>query len=224
MLRGFGVGFLLPPAGARPPFRWPRAARDAEEDGAGAAADALEQLLNSFEDKIFRMAVMMLRDPSRAEEVRQDVFLKIWRALPAYDDRASVSTWVYTIARNTCLSAARSAAYRRTSSLDDTAERAVANHIHGDLSLAQCVAALPEVEREPGSKTWTAAGVSHPQPAGMRWTRYETAAATGAESVLARTLRGRRMDSAWYPCRPVLVAGSRREAVMSRVAIRYCAF
>lgn len=109
--------------------------------------DALEQLLNSFEDKIFRMAVMMLRDPSRAEEVTQDVFLKIWRALPAYDGRASVSTWVYTIARNTCLSAARSATYRRTSPLDDNAERAVANHIHGDLSLAQCVAALPEVER-----------------------------------------------------------------------------
>src|SRR5437899_11070273 len=31
--------------------------------------DALEQLLNLFEDKIFRMAVMMLKDPGRAEEV-----------------------------------------------------------------------------------------------------------------------------------------------------------
>jgi RNA polymerase sigma-70 factor, ECF subfamily len=109
--------------------------------------DALEQLLNLFEDKIFRMAVVMLKDPGRAEEVTQDVFLKVWRALPGYDGRASISTWVYTIARNTCLSAVRSAAYRRTTPLEDAAEPTVVSHIHSDLSLAQCVAALPEVER-----------------------------------------------------------------------------
>jgi RNA polymerase sigma-70 factor (ECF subfamily) len=107
---------------------------------------ALEQLLNLFEHKIFRMAVTMLRDPGRAEEVTQDVFLKVWRALPDYDGRASLSTWLYTIARNTCLSAVRSAAYRRTTPLDEAAEPAAVSHIHRDLSLAQCVAALPEVE------------------------------------------------------------------------------
>ena len=57
---------------------------------------------------------MMLRDASRAEEVTQDVFLKVWRALPSYDRGASLSTWVSTIARNTCLSAVRSESYRRT--------------------------------------------------------------------------------------------------------------
>lgn len=107
---------------------------------------ALEQLLNLFEHKIFRMAVMMLKDPGRAEEVTQDVFLKVWRALPDYDGRASLSTWLYTIARNTCLSAVRSAAYRRTTPLDEATEPAVASHVDRDLSLAQCVAALPEVE------------------------------------------------------------------------------
>ncbi len=66
------------------------------------------------------MAVMMLGgDAGRAEEVTQDVFLKLWRALPAYDGRASPSTWLYTIARNTCLSAVRAESYRRTTPLDE---------------------------------------------------------------------------------------------------------
>jgi len=109
--------------------------------------DALEQLLQHFERKIFRMAVLMLNDPGRAEEVTQDVFVKVWRALPDYDGRASLSTWLYTIARNTCLSALRAAAYRRTTPIGDVNEPAASSHVHRDLALAQCVAALPEIER-----------------------------------------------------------------------------
>ena len=54
------------------------------------------------------MAIMYLKDQDRAEEVTQDIFLKLWQVLPAYDGRAAPSTWLYTIARNTCLSALRS--------------------------------------------------------------------------------------------------------------------
>ena len=54
------------------------------------------------------MALVILRDSGRAEEVTQDIFLKLWRALPLYDGRAAVSTWLYAI----CL---RVAARRRRS-------------------------------------------------------------------------------------------------------------
>ena len=70
------------------------------------------------------MALLMLQDRGRAKEVTQDVFLKVWRALPGYDGRASPSTWLYTIARNTCLSALRSATHRRTTPLDETPSQA----------------------------------------------------------------------------------------------------
>src|SRR5262245_8870003 len=70
--------------------------------------EALEVLLEAYGHKVLHMAVAMLRDTGRAEEVAQDVFLKIWRAFPSYDGRAAVSTWLYAIARNTCLSAVRS--------------------------------------------------------------------------------------------------------------------
>ena len=108
----------------------------------------MEHLLERFEHKIFRMALLMLRDRGRAEEITQDVFLKIWRALPDYDGRASPTTWVYTIARNTCLSALRHEGYRRTRPLDEMPQEGIATHLHRDLEVAQHVAALPEIERQ----------------------------------------------------------------------------
>jgi|SRR5688572_8367875 len=88
--------------------------------------EALEAMLDLYERKVFRMAVAMLRDAGRAEEVTQDIFLKMWRAFPGYDGRALPSTWLYAIARNTCLSVLRAESYRKTSALDDVPEPAAA--------------------------------------------------------------------------------------------------
>lgn len=110
---------------------------------------ALELLLDRYEKRVFRMAVVMLGgDAGRAEEVTQDVFLKLWRALPGYDGRASPSTWLYTIARNTCLTAVRAESYRRTAPLDEASEPRVSNTAPADIAVRQCLAALPEVQRE----------------------------------------------------------------------------
>ena len=88
----------------------------------GRHRQAFERILDSHETKVFRMAFMFLRDCGRAEEVTQDIFLKLWQALPSYDGRAAPSTWLYTIARNTCLSAIRSDVRRKTLPLDSAAE------------------------------------------------------------------------------------------------------
>jgi RNA polymerase sigma-70 factor (ECF subfamily) len=110
--------------------------------------EALERLLDRYEKKVFRMAVMMLRDAGRAEEVTQDVFLKLWRALPSYDGRASLSTWVYTIARNTCLSAVRSESYRKTTFLGESHEPTVASISPLHVALKQCLSRLPDIQRD----------------------------------------------------------------------------
>jgi RNA polymerase sigma-70 factor (ECF subfamily) len=111
-------------------------------------ADALERLLDHYETKIFHMALTMTRDAGRAEELTQDVFLKLWRALPVFDGRAAVSTWVYAIARNTCLSAIRAQSYRRTSALDASSEPVVPNTTLRDVALEQCLSRLPDVQRQ----------------------------------------------------------------------------
>jgi len=84
---------------------------------AGRRDEAIALLLPAFRRKVFGLAYSLLRDREAAEDVTQEVFIKVWRALPRYDGRASMSTWIYAIARNTSLSALR--ARRPQSSLSE---------------------------------------------------------------------------------------------------------
>jgi RNA polymerase sigma-70 factor (ECF subfamily) len=111
-------------------------------------AQAFERLLSLYENKVFRMAVAILRNPARAEEITQDVFLKLWQALPAYDGRAGPRTWLYAIARNACLAASRSDSYRRTMPLEDIHEPVRSGAGSRDIELAQCIGRLPEMQRQ----------------------------------------------------------------------------
>src|SRR6185503_419041 len=97
---------------------------------------------------VFRMAAAMLKDAGRAEEVTQDIFLKVWRALPSYDGRALVSTWLYTIARNACLSAIRSESYRRTVPLENVTEPVSPARADGDVDWSRLLARLPDMQRQ----------------------------------------------------------------------------
>ena len=69
--------------------------------------DALALLLPRYRDNVFRLCVSMLRDRAQAEDVAQDVFMRVWRALQGYAGQASLSTWIYAITRNACLSELR---------------------------------------------------------------------------------------------------------------------
>jgi len=96
---------------------------------AGDYRAALELLLPRYRDRVFRLALTMLRNRSEAEDVTQDIFLRLWRALPGYSGKAALSTWIYAISRNACLSQLRKR--RPQVSLDDP-----------DMQLDPAVAAL----------------------------------------------------------------------------------
>ena len=87
---------------------------DAQEFGA-----AFELLLERFRDKVFRLSFSLLRDETQAEDMTQDVLIKIWKGLPGYQGGASLSTWIYTITRNACLTELKKRAARPTVSLQD---------------------------------------------------------------------------------------------------------
>lgn len=107
---------------------------------------AFELLLDRYQRKVFRLAVSFL-EQAAAEEVTQDIFLKLWQALPLYDGRASLSTWLYTIARNTCLTAVRSASYRRTVPLDPELHSG-RETMAPAVEVADLLQRLPEAQRE----------------------------------------------------------------------------
>lgn len=71
----------------------------------GAQTQAFELLLGRYERRLYRLCLSLLREPAQAEDAAQESFVRIWKALPTYDGRASLSTWSYAIARNRCLTA-----------------------------------------------------------------------------------------------------------------------
>ena len=81
--------------------------------------EAFELVLSEYQNKVFRLAFSMLGNHALAEDTAQDIFIRIWKALAAYRRQASLSTWIYAIARNACLTARKSAAARSAMSLDD---------------------------------------------------------------------------------------------------------
>ena len=80
---------------------------------------AFELLLPRYRDKVFRLAWSLMRDETTAEDMAQDAFVRVWRALPGFHGEASLSTWIYTITRNRCLTELKRRASRPTVSLHD---------------------------------------------------------------------------------------------------------
>lgn len=63
--------------------------------------DALQQLYQSSSAKLFGVCLRILSDREESEDVLQEVYLTIWRRADRFDaSRASVMTWISTIARN----------------------------------------------------------------------------------------------------------------------------
>jgi RNA polymerase sigma-70 factor (ECF subfamily) len=80
-------------------------------------AGVLDGLMQRYRQKVVNLAFSIVREPALAQDMAQLAFLKLWRALPQFDGRAALSTWLYTIARNTCLTELRNRG--RTVSLED---------------------------------------------------------------------------------------------------------
>ena len=72
-----------------------------------------EAAVAEFRQKVFRLACWIFHDEAAAADATQDTFLRIWRSLAAFENRCALSTWVYSIARNTCLNHAGQKAARK---------------------------------------------------------------------------------------------------------------
>ncbi len=74
-----------------------------EHLAAGRHARAFDLVVPAYRDRVFRLAYSILRDRAAAEDAAQETFVRIWKALPGFDGRAALGTWIYAIARNTSL-------------------------------------------------------------------------------------------------------------------------
>jgi RNA polymerase sigma-70 factor (ECF subfamily) len=101
----------------------------------GALEAAFERVVDRYERKVFRLCCSLLRDPDQAEDAAQESLVRVWKALAKYDQRASLSTWIYTITRNRCLTA-----IARRRDLDSLSDPAVEH----EAEAAQAIGPVPE--------------------------------------------------------------------------------
>ncbi|MFT5617160.1 MAG: RNA polymerase sigma factor (sigma-70 family) [Arenicella sp.] len=64
---------------------------------------AFQELYNEFSEKVYNTVISFLQSEADAEEVTQDVFVKIHKKASSFKGDSSVGTWVYRIAVNTSL-------------------------------------------------------------------------------------------------------------------------
>lgn len=78
--------------------------------------DAFAELVRSTHVDTWRMARYMV-GPDDADDVTQEIFIRTWRACPAFVGDSSARTWMHSIARNTCADAVRRKIRQRRLSL-----------------------------------------------------------------------------------------------------------
>lgn len=121
----------------------------------GRGDEAFERVLAAYRRRVHALAYGILRDRDAAEDVAQDVFVRLWKVLPRYDARAKLSTWIYAITRNTSISA-----LRRRRPEDSLSEPAVLEDVEArmpapapphddgtDAALIRLVEQLPDKQR-----------------------------------------------------------------------------
>ena len=64
---------------------------------------AFQELVDGYKNLVYALIARTVQDRTRAEDLAQDVFLRIHRGLPYFRGEARLSTWIYRIVANVCL-------------------------------------------------------------------------------------------------------------------------
>ncbi len=130
---------------------------------------AFAELVRRHNRPIYNFVLRQLRVPSMAEDVTQDVFMRLVQNAAEFKHEARFLTWLYTIARNLCIDQLRKLSHRRHASLDQptsdgpegktlaesvsdpnpmtSAERSASSSEVGD-SIVRAIESLPDDQRE----------------------------------------------------------------------------
>jgi RNA polymerase sigma-70 factor (ECF subfamily) len=66
-------------------------------------SEALGALIERYSKLVYRFVFQYVRDDADAQDVTQEVFLKVWKSLEQFEEGKTFRPWLYTIAKRTCL-------------------------------------------------------------------------------------------------------------------------
>lgn len=81
--------------------------RDLAARAAAGETAAFDVLVERWQGRVFRLVHRFFRDPADAEDVAQEVFVKVWRAVGGYRGDAPFEHWLLRIATHSCYDALR---------------------------------------------------------------------------------------------------------------------
>ncbi|MFN8558648.1 MAG: sigma-70 family RNA polymerase sigma factor [Dehalococcoidia bacterium] len=106
---------------------------------------AFETLYDRYADLVYSVALRVLADPTLAQDVAQEVFLRIWRAPESFDiGRGRFSNWLVSVARNRAVDEVRLRGRRR---LREVGAQSMADDPPDGQAEDPAVAAQTEIER-----------------------------------------------------------------------------
>jgi RNA polymerase sigma-70 factor (ECF subfamily) len=79
---------------------------------------AFDELMNKYSRQVYHQAWEMTKSQQDAEDISQEVFVRVFKALPTWKPKASFYTWLHTVTFNLCIDHYRTKVRRRTQSLD----------------------------------------------------------------------------------------------------------
>lgn len=128
----------------------PTAGSATEAKAEAAPKATFGEALRANQSMVFSLAYHFLRDRGAAEEVAQDVFLRLYRKIDELQDSRHVTIWLRKVTSHRCIDYVRKRGSHFTVALEDTAEPSVTEQ-HGDpllnRRLRQLIATLGEKPR-----------------------------------------------------------------------------
>ena len=76
--------------------------------------DYFEHLIETLERRVLNLAYTYVKDWNTAEDICQEVFIKVYEKLDTFEQKSSIKTWIYSITVNHCKDFLKSKWYKRT--------------------------------------------------------------------------------------------------------------